>query len=163
MPGLLVRQFKQAGSGNGRTEGSGGCRLMKPALVVFGSEGNTEPHGSFGPCQVGQTQISRARIDLFGERESRRKDGDRQVPDMGEMGVVIVQRVRNRTVGKRGCPGWQSGPAEHRRTLPAALTAYKCDHLRTRRLVDPGKTANRPVEQAQVDHLQRRSRDGFGR
>ncbi|MFO1056799.1 MAG: hypothetical protein U1E53_07500 [Dongiaceae bacterium] len=147
----LRRQPEQPAGRDGGAEGAGRRGLVEAALVVDPAQHHADAAGALGAEQEGVAQRRGRGAGALRRGQRRRIDADREMADMGEVGVVIVQRVRDRAVGERRGTGGQALPAaDHAGHRRAALRLDVVAQQRPHRLGGAGPAHHHPVEQRQL-------------
>ncbi len=146
-------------------EGPRRRRLMEPALVVRAAEPHADADRGLGADDEGVAHRRRRGSRLLADRKRGRIDADRQVPDMPEMRVVVVERMGDRAVRQRRRPRRHLIPAaaRERRGRPPAIVRDVPPDDAAQRLPGARQRDRDPVAERERRHPPRRRRDPLRR
>ena len=124
---------------------------MKADLIVIAAQPDTDADRGLHPDQRGLLQGRAIRPDAFGHSQSGGKNSDRGMSDMGEMGVVVVQRMGRRPVYQSSRTGGQLGAAKDRRLGRSAFFDRHLTRDARHRFVTPGHATGDPVQHGEPE------------
>ena len=93
MQGLPLIKVHQPSSGKAGPKSSGGRGLVIARLIMRASKAQTKPDRGLCPKAGCVKDLRQGLAVTLSHRQRGGQDGDRGVADMGEMRVVIVQRM----------------------------------------------------------------------
>jgi hypothetical protein len=112
---------------------------------------HADPAGGLRAQEERVPQLGGAAPGLLRGRQCGRQNGDRGMPDMGEMRVVIVQGMRDRAVCQSRGPGRQAlAAADDRRDGRAALPFHEVADDGAHRLIRTRQRHHHPVEERKL-------------
>jgi hypothetical protein len=159
----VAMKTHQAPRRDRRPEGSRRRGLVKAALVMPEPQLQPDADRNLGPQKKGIGHLACRRVELFGHRKRGRQDRDRRMPDMGEMRVVVVERVRRRTVDQSRGARRRRGAADDRGDRAPTLGHDHVAKNPRQRFTRPCPSADHPVEERQPCHRPARRRQLGGR
>jgi hypothetical protein len=81
---------------------------MKASIIMVTTKHHANPAGRFRTNQKRINDIISRCAHILTRCQSRRKNRYRRMANIGKMRIIIIQRMRNRAIGKGGSAGWQT-------------------------------------------------------